>query len=60
MGISGAKEAKFTTFVERKNLIEFKLIDGVPINITVGGPFLLKNTLNIFGNNVKNIQYTFD
>ena len=40
MGVSGAKEVKFTTFAGRKNLIELKLIDGVPANITAGMPFL--------------------
>ena len=39
MGVSGAKEVKFTTFAGRKNLIELKLIDGVPANISVGGHF---------------------
>ena len=39
MGVSGAKEVKFTTFAGRKNLIELKLIDGVPANRAVGMPF---------------------
>ena len=42
MGASGTMEVKFTTFAGRKNLIELKLTDGVPANITVGGPFLLR------------------
>lgn len=56
MGVSGAREVKFTTFAGRKNIIELKLIDGVPANITVGMPFLFIITMNIFGNCVKNIQ----
>ena len=40
MGVSGAKEVKFTTFAGRKNLIELKLIDGVPANSAVGAPIL--------------------
>ena len=60
MGVSGAREVKFTTFAGRKNIIELKLIDGVPANITVGTPFLFIITMNIFGNCVKNIQYTID
>ena len=39
MGVSGAKEDWFTTFAGRKNLIELKLIDGVPANRAVGMPF---------------------
>ena len=41
MGVSGAKEVKFTTFAGRKNLIELKLVDGVPANISVGMPFFV-------------------
>jgi len=40
MGVSGTKEVKFTTFAGIKNLIELKLIDGVPANKAVGAPFL--------------------
>ena len=59
MGVSGAKEVKFTTFAGRKNLIELKLIDGIPINISVGMPFLFREIkiLNIIVKYVKNIQY---
>ena len=35
-----SRPSDFTTFAGRKNLIELKLIDGVPTNITVGMPFL--------------------
>ena len=42
MGVSGTKEVKFTTFAGKK-LIEFKLIDGVPANISVGMPFFLQS-----------------
>ena len=48
MGVSGAKEVKFTTFAGRKNLIEFKLIDGVPANKAVGMHFYLKNHSEYF------------
>ena len=48
MGVSGAKEVKFTTFAGRKNLIELKLIDGVPANISVGMPFLFKKHTEYF------------
>lgn len=44
MGAFGAKEVKFTTdlpLLQRdKNLIDIKLIGGIPINITVGCRFL--------------------
>ena len=43
MGFSGAKEVKFNTglpLLQEKNLIELKLIDGVPTNKAVGAPFL--------------------
>ena len=64
MGVSGAKEVKFTTGLpllqEEKINIELKFIDGVPANITVGMPFLFAISINIFGNKVKNIQYVID
>ena len=40
MGVSRAKEVKFTTFAGRENLKGLKLIDGVLANISVGMPFL--------------------
>ena len=40
MGVSGAKEVKFTTFAGRKKLIELKLIDGVATNRAARMPFL--------------------
>lgn len=43
-------------FCRKKNLIEPKLIDGIPANITVGMPFYFIIAMNIFGNCVKNIQ----
>ena len=46
MGVFGAKEVKFTTFAGRKNLIELKLIDGVPANKAVGMPFLFFDYYN--------------
>ena len=48
MGVSGAKEVKFTTFAGIKNLIELKLIDGVPANKAVGMPFLFKKYSEYF------------
>jgi hypothetical protein len=40
--------------LQEKNLIELKLIDGIPVNIPIGVPFLY---MNKFVKNVKNIQY---
>ncbi len=45
MGVSKAKEVEFTTGLPllqgKNNLIEFKLIDGIPVNIYAGVSFLL-------------------
>jgi hypothetical protein len=43
MGLFRAKEVNFTTglpLLQEKKLIELKLIDGIPVNIPIGVPFL--------------------
>ena len=61
MGVSGAKEVKFTTGLPllqvEKELIELKLIDGVGL---LGCHSYFATSMNVFVNNVKNIQNTID
>lgn len=41
MGISRARQVEFTTFAGKNNLIEFKLIDDIPVNNYTGVSFFV-------------------